>query len=104
MKRLWAVPVLFLGLVLVGCDNASTSTSTASAESARPQVKQVEVPPGVEQVVVFQQTNNPDVLQNEVNAWLRQNHGKVEIVRVLQSQSGRLNYYVTITIFYKKTG
>lgn len=102
MKRLWIVPVLFVGLVLVGCDNASTSAT--SAKSTQSQVEQVEVPPGVEQVVVFQHENEPKVLQDQVNAWLRQNHGKVEIVHVLQTQSGRLNYYVTVTIFYKKSG
>ena len=98
MKRLWTVIPLFLGLVLVGCKNASTSVT--STESARPHVEQVEGPPGVEQVVVFQITNDPVVLQNEVNAWLRQNNGKVEIVRVLQSQSGN-HHVITISIFYK---
>jgi len=100
MKRLWVVPVL--GLILVGCDN--TSTSATSAKSTQLKVEQVEVPPGVEQVVVFQYTNEPQVLQDQVNAWFRQNHGKVEIVRVLQTESGRLGHCVTVTIFYKKSG
>jgi hypothetical protein len=96
--------MLFLGFLLVGCGNASAPAT--SGESARQQVEQVEVSPGVEQVVVFTRRNDPAELQSEVNAWFRQNHGKVEIVRVLQSQGGAYsdNQRVTITVFYKKTG
>ena len=92
-------PVALLGLLLfvTGCDN----TNTAPAESAQPQV--VEVGVGVEQVAIFYRTNDEAGLQKEVNTWLSQNNGKVEIVRILQSQSGGLNRYTIISIFYKKT-
>ena len=95
------LPIAFLGLLLlvVGCDNASTSTPLAQQ-----QVEQVEVGPGVEQVVIFQRTSDETGLQNDINTWFSRNHGKMEIVRVLQSQSGREARLTTISIFYKKIG
>ena len=105
------IPVLLVGIVMVGCCNRSTST--VSAESDQLQAEQVEVTPGMEQVAIFSvchlykdsrgTKNYPGSLQKMVNAWLGSNHGKVEIVRVLQSQGAEFANTV-ITIFYKKTG
>ena len=95
-------PVAFLGLLLfvAGCDNTANTTP---ANSTQPQAEQVEVGAGMEQVAIFYGESNEAGLQKSVNAWLSQNNGKVEIVRILQSQSGRLDRYTTISIFYKKT-
>jgi len=92
-------PVALLGLLffVAGCDDASTPSAQQQVEVEQ---VQVEVGPGVEQVVIFMRKNDEVGLQRDVNAWLSQNHGKVEIVRVLQSQT----YKTTISIFYKKTG
>jgi hypothetical protein len=107
MKRRWAViPVLFLGLALIGCK--STPEETAP-EPIQPQVEVVEevveVAVGVEQVAIFvscQKAGDYESgLQNEVNAWLRNND--VEIVRVLQTQGGQGLRSTIISIFYKKT-
>jgi hypothetical protein len=94
-------PIMLFGLLffVASCDNAYAPFAQQRAEQV-----QVEVGPGVEQVVIFMRTSNGARLQGDVNAWLNQNHGKVEIVRVLQSQSGRLTSRITISIFYKKMG
>ena len=92
---------MFLGLLFFvsGCENQTTII----AESVQPETEQVEVAVGVEQVAIFCVRNDEAGLQKAVNAWLSQNNGAVEIVRVLQTASGRLDRNLTISIFYKKT-
>ncbi len=93
------VALLVLPLIVAGCDNGSTATAEATAQQ---QLEQVEVALGVEQVVIFQRTDDEVGLQNDVNTWLSQNHNKAAVSRVLQSQSGRITRRTTISIFYKK--
>jgi len=52
----------------------------------------------MEQVQIFSQTNDPETLQREMNNWL--DDCDVTIVRVLQTQSGRMDTTLTITLFY----
>ncbi len=51
-------------------------------------------------VAIFSSRNNPLGLENEVNTWLAQ-HPNLDIVTILQSQSGRLDMNITISIFYR---
>lgn len=87
--------IMFLGVFL-----GSLFFITACDEARKPAEQlPVEVVPGTEQVAMFVQTS-PAQLKKDVNNWLSKNHGKVEIIRVLQSQSG--STVITISIFYKK--
>jgi hypothetical protein len=52
----------------------------------------------VEQVQIFSQTDDPETLQREMNDWLVD--CDVTVVRVLQTQSGRMDTTLTITLFY----
>ena len=52
----------------------------------------------MEKVMIFSETNDPFSVQVEINEWLAEN--QVTIVRVLQTQSGRMDTTLTITIFY----
>jgi hypothetical protein len=53
------------------------------------------------QVKIFSSTNNNENgLENQINIWLRENPN-IEITGKLQSQSGRYDRQVVITIFYK---
>ena len=52
----------------------------------------------MEQVQIFSQTNDPETLQREMNNWL--DDCDVTIVRVLQTQSGRMDTTLTIILFY----
>lgn len=51
-----------------------------------------------EQVKIFYACNDAPGLENSINEWLK--HKSINIVRVLQDASGRLDHHVTITIFY----
>ena len=93
-----AIFILGLGLLLVIVYSNDIDAYTQT------QVEQKEVGPGVEQVVIFQKRENEVGLQNEINAWLDKNHNNLEIICILQSQSGRSVRQTTISIFYKKTG
>ncbi len=55
----------------------------------------------MEQVVIFHTRNDYPMLQKDVNAWLAENADKLEVSRVLQTQSGRIDTYITISIWYK---
>ena len=102
MVSMTIAAVLFFGII--------TFLSPNSDSPAPQAVKPADVPPGMEQSVVFSHRFDfgDDVdalqLQEAINAWLRENYDKVEIVRILQSQSGDTNkrVVVTTTIFYKK--
>lgn len=52
----------------------------------------------MEKVKIFYECNNAAELERRINEWLDSN--KVNITRVLQDASGRLDHHVTITIFY----
>jgi hypothetical protein len=52
----------------------------------------------VGQVQIFSQTDDPETLQREMNDWLVD--CDVTVVRVLQTQSGRMDTTLTITLFY----
>lgn len=52
------------------------------------------------QVKIFYGVNNERALQEEINIWLKANPN-IEITDRLQSQSGRLDRHVVITVFYK---
>lgn len=52
----------------------------------------------MEKVKVFYGCNDAVGLEKRINEWIEQN--KVNITRVLQDASGRLDHHVTITIFY----
>lgn len=52
------------------------------------------------QTEIFRATNDEKGLQEKLNNWLNENPN-IEIITVLQSQSGRLERNVVITIFYK---
>lgn len=91
---------VFLGLLFIAIGGCCPSTPS---ESAQLLVEQVEVGVGVEQVVIFYRCSDETALQRDVNTWFNQNSGKVEIIRVLQSQSGRDSRRTTISVFYKKT-
>lgn len=52
----------------------------------------------MEKVKVFYGYNDATGLEKRINEWLELN--KVNIVRVLQDASGRLDHHVIITIFY----
>lgn len=58
----------------------------------------------MEQVKIFGSHDVPNppvrIMEDDINAWLTKNEGKVEIVRVVQSSAG-LGFLATIiTIFY----
>ena len=84
--------VAVLAICFEGCDGV-TQSSLAS-----PTVQPPPVPIGVEQVKTFY-GGTADV-QGLVNPWLEENSETIEVIRVLQSQS---DYYLTISIFYKRT-
>ena len=52
----------------------------------------------MEQVKIFSNTNDTEDIQYELNNWLT--NCNVTVVRVLQTQSGRMDTTVTITVFY----
>ena len=56
----------------------------------------------MEQVKVFFGRDDAVGLEERINHWLNIQGDSIEITRVLQDASGRLNHNVTITIFYKK--
>ena len=95
-----AFSLVLLGLLFLtaSCNNQYAEP----VEYVQPQVEQA-VGVGVEQIAIFYKTNDEYGLQQAVNAWLNQNNGRVEIVRVLQTASGRIDRTLTISIFYKKT-
>jgi uncharacterized lipoprotein NlpE involved in copper resistance len=80
---------LLVVVVVVGCNERS-------------KVPQKEAEVGVEQVVIietFLHARMDETVESRVNAWLRKNSGRVEIVRVFQSQHGS---FITFSIFYKR--
>jgi hypothetical protein len=56
----------------------------------------------VEQVKIFYEVNNEASLEQRINTWLRQYADTIEITEVNQSQSGRLDRHVVISIFYRE--
>ncbi len=59
----------------------------------------------MEQVVIFSsdEKGGLEKLQRQVNEWFRENSGRVDVNRVLQSSSGWIwGTETTISIFYKK--
>lgn len=52
----------------------------------------------MERMKIFSATNDPQWVEDRLNKWLTEND--ITIVRVLQSQSGRIDTTITITIFY----
>ncbi len=102
--------LIVLAIFFFGCfvcplmDNLTTQ----SARAAEPnQVRDMRV----EQVKIFDGEaytagsyffREKDSIESAINIWLSASNGKIEIVRVLQSQGEHANKIV-ITIFYKKT-
>ncbi len=52
-------------------------------------------------VEIFHSRTNEKKLQKELNQWL-ENNTNINIVKILQTQSGRLDREVVISIFYTK--
>jgi hypothetical protein len=105
------IALVFIGVLfgLALLFGGSHKSSVKSAESAEPQANARDM--RGEQVKIF--ANNTysvgswsyteeNNLESIINVWLSSNNGKIEIVRVLQSQ-GDIDSYVTLSIFYKKT-
>jgi len=56
----------------------------------------------MEQIKTFQVADNVVELENQVNKWLVEKEGKIAIRERLQSSSGHISQYVTISIFYEE--
>jgi hypothetical protein len=54
----------------------------------------------MEKVKIFYVVDDPKGLENQINEWLNST-SIIEITRVLQSSSGRLDHHTTVTIFYR---
>ena len=55
----------------------------------------------MEQVKIFFASNDEKLLQDTVNEWLREHQDSIEITGRFQTQGGRLDTHLTITIFYR---
>lgn len=55
----------------------------------------------MQQVEIFSVKNDTSKLKQDMNDWLRQMGETIEITRTIMAASGRLDHYITITIFYK---
>lgn len=54
----------------------------------------------MQQVKIFAGYKDEHKLQEVINDWFIENDGKVKVIRILQSQSGDVDYQITISIFY----
>lgn len=52
------------------------------------------------QVKMFLGINDEVKLEKDINTWFKEN-SNIEIVKILQTQSGRLDRHVVVSIFYK---
>ena len=106
MKTLTTALILFvLTITIYGCGKADRITGPdVSTQPQVEQVEQTEAGAGVLQVAIFSAFKNETGLQNLINVWLSQNNNNLEVVQILQTQSGDSAYRsTTISIFYKKT-
>ena len=89
---------LLVGILVAGCGKRTRPPVVTALE----QIQITErASVGIEQIAIFECYEEDCQQQENINNWLAGTNGKVEITRVLQSQSGRGGYrYLIITIFY----